>query len=68
MTTILIIAFLLAIVIALGSGMVFMIKDDGDSHRTVRALTWRIGLSLTLIAVLALGYYMGWIQPHGIRP
>lgn len=63
-----IVAFLLAIVAALGASMLFMVRDTGDSRRTVKALTWRIGLSLLLIVVLAVCFHFGWIQPHGIRP
>ena len=32
------------------------------------SLTWRISLSLVLFALLILGYYLGWITPHPIRP
>jgi hypothetical protein len=31
----------------------------------VRALTWRIGLSVALFLLLLLGWYLGLIQPHG---
>lgn len=66
MAKIIIVIFLVAIVTALMAGMVFLVKDDGDSKRTVRALTWRISLSLALIALLVIGYAAGWIQPHGV--
>ena len=36
------------------------------SARTVRSLSWRIGLSVVLILLIALGIYTGWIKPHGI--
>lgn len=68
MAEILIVVLLIAIVVALASGMVFLIKDGGGRERTVRALTWRIGLSLALLVVLAAGFYFGWIEPHGLRP
>ncbi|MDT0619277.1 twin transmembrane helix small protein [Salinisphaera sp. P385] len=68
MTKIIIVIFLVAIVTALMAGMVFLVKDDGDSKRTVRALTWRISLSLALITLLVIGYAAGWIQPHGVMP
>lgn len=61
-----IIAFLVAIVASLASGMVFLIRDPSSRRRTVTALTVRIGLSLLLIAFLVLAYFMGWIRPHGI--
>ncbi len=58
--------FLLAIIVALFSGLFFMLKDGSDRRRTVRALTWRVGLQVSLIAFLALAYFMGWIQPHNV--
>lgn len=61
-----VVLMLLAIVIALFSGMYFMLKDGSDKRRTVRALTWRVGLQLGLIGFLVLSYFMGWIQPHDL--
>ncbi len=68
MTQLIIIALLFAIVIALASGLFFLVRDTSNKTRTVRALTWRIGLSLTLILVLVIGYFTGWIQPHNLQP
>lgn len=63
-----IIAFLIAIVTALGSSMFFMMRDSSESRRGVKALTWRIGLSVALIVVLLLCFHFGWLHPHGITP
>lgn len=63
-----IVVFLIAIVVALFSGMYYMLKDGSDKRRTVRALSWRVGLQVALIAFLALAYVMGWIEPHGVTP
>ncbi len=65
---ILIALFLLAIVVALFSGMVFMLRDPSTNanRRTLRALSWRVGLQVALILFLVLAVFMGWIQPHGI--
>ena len=60
---ILIILFLITIVYSLGSALVFLVKDHGEGDRTVKSLTWRIGLSLVLFLFLWLAHYMGWIQP-----
>ena len=65
--TLIIINFIL-ILISLGSGVVFLAKDDGKSNRVVTSLTVRIILSISLFALLFIGYYMGEIQPHGINP
>ena len=65
---ILIVAALVAIVISLGSGMLFLIKDSGRTERTAKALTVRIGLSVALFGLLMLGIFTGHIKPHGVYP
>lgn len=57
---------LIAIVVSLFSGLLFMMKDSSGSKRTVRALTVRVALSATLIILLILGTQLGWIHPHGL--
>jgi len=64
----LIVIALLAIIVSLGSGMLFLVKDKGQGNRTVRALTIRIALSVSLFALLMLGIATGHIKPHGIYP
>ncbi len=61
-----IIGFLVVIIYNLGAGLYYMMVDKGDNDRMVRSLTWRIGLSIALIAVIGLGIWTGWIQPHDI--
>ena len=65
---ILIVLILLVILGSLASGMVFMVKDRNTSARTLKALTWRIGLSVALFILLMVGYATGLIQPHGAIP
>jgi len=65
--TLLIVAFLLVILWNLGAGLYYMLVDKGQTKRTVNALTWRIALSVALIALVVLAIYMGWITPHGIQ-
>lgn len=43
--------------------MFYLVKDRSGTDRTVKALTWRIGLSVALFALLMLGYHLGWIEP-----
>ena len=62
---IVIVALFIVIVATLFQGLWFLLKDRGESTRTVRALSWRIGLSWFLFLLLMLGYWLGWIQPHG---
>jgi hypothetical protein len=67
MKTLLIVAFLAVIVWNLGAGLYYMIVDKGTTHRTVRALSWRIGLSVALIAGVGVAIATGWIRPHGVE-
>ena len=61
-----IVILLVAIVIALVLGGVFLIKDPSKSKRTVTALSWRVGLQVALIVLLVVAVLMGWIKPHGV--
>ena len=60
----LVILILLGIVGSLGSALVYLFKDTNDSRRTVRALTWRISLSVALFVLLLVSYWLGLIQPR----
>ena len=64
----LVIVIFIAILLSLGSAMVFLIKDRGGSTRTAKALTLRIGISIALFGLLFLLWWLGLITPHGIRP
>jgi protein-S-isoprenylcysteine O-methyltransferase Ste14 len=65
-TTIVIFILLAAILYNLGAGLYFMMTDRGSTNRTVKALTWRIGLSVLLILLVIVGILLGIIKPHGI--
>ncbi|AAU90646.1 hypothetical protein MCA0130 [Methylococcus capsulatus str. Bath] len=66
---VLIVLVLVVIVASLGSALFYLVKDgDRRSPRTVRALTVRIGLSIALFLALLLGYALGFLRPHGLRP
>jgi succinate dehydrogenase/fumarate reductase cytochrome b subunit len=65
-TTILIIVLFAAILYNLGAGLYFMMTDKGQTDRTVKALTRRIGLSVFLIVLVLIGIWAGIIKPHGI--
>lgn len=60
------IAFVL-IIASLASALVFLMRDKGKTNRTVNALAMRVGLSITLFLMLLGAYYMGWIEPTGLR-
>ena len=61
-----VIVMLLLVVASLGSGLVFMIRDQGRGSRTVKALTVRVALSMGLFLLLLLAYAAGLIAPHGL--
>ncbi len=50
------------IIASLASALVFLVRDDRDSKRMVRALALRVGLSITLFLVLLISHRMGWIS------
>ena len=56
---IIVILFMLFIAGSLISAGYFLVKDRGQSDRTVKALTVRIILSVVIFALLMLGYYFG---------
>ena len=56
---IVVILFVVLILVSLGSALYFMVKDKGGSTRTAKALTWRVVFSITLFALLMLGYHFG---------
>ena len=43
-----------------------MTTGKGDSGKMVRALTWRISLSVGLLLLMLFAAHQGWIMPHGI--
>jgi hypothetical protein len=63
---IIIVVLLGLIVLSLGASMFSMIKDRENSNRTVSLLTIRIALSIVTFIFIAISFYMGWIQPHGV--
>ncbi len=57
---------LILIVVALFSGLFFLMKEDGHSQKALRSLIIRVALSLLLIFLLVFSFYMGWIVPHPV--
>jgi len=63
----LIIGTLLAILWSLGTALYHLSKGRSDSSdKMLRALTWRITLSLGLFILLLVAARQGWIAPHGL--
>lgn len=64
---IIVIVMLALILASLFSALVFLFKDKGRGKRTAQALTWRIGLSITLFLMLMAGFHFGIIPPGGLH-
>jgi hypothetical protein len=52
------------ILVALGSALMFLVRDRGATNRTVNALTVRVALSVLLLLFIWFSYWMGWIEPR----
>jgi uncharacterized BrkB/YihY/UPF0761 family membrane protein len=63
-----VVLMLIAIVVSLGSALFHLSRGKGDSKKMLRALTWRISLSVLLFALLMLAYSRGLLQPHAVGP
>ena len=60
----LVIALLALIVISLGKAMFHLSSPrPEDANKMVKALAWRIGLSVGLFVLLIVAYYAHWISP-----
>jgi len=66
MFKIIMVAILLFIIYSLGVAFVAFIKKDADSDKMLKALTYRIALSVGLIVLMMIGAQFGLISPHGI--
>ena len=51
-----IILVMIGIIVSLGFGLYFLVKDSGKTERTVRSLTIRVGLAALLLIILAIGF------------
>jgi len=61
-----IVTILLFIIFSLGVALFAFVKKDPDSDRMIKALTFRIALSIGLLIFMMLGAQFGLISPHGI--
>jgi len=60
---IIVLVLLAAIVLALFSGLFFLVKDRDhpNSPRLLTALKVRVGLSILLVLLLVVSFQMGWL-------
>ncbi|HED17490.1 MAG TPA: twin transmembrane helix small protein [Gammaproteobacteria bacterium] len=68
MFKLLVMLFLASVLFSLGSGLYYMMKDKGKGDRAVKALTWRISISIFLFVLLLIGAQFGLVEPHGVTP
>lgn len=68
MIKIILIAVFLLIIVSLGSALFYLVKHNPDvsSEKTVKALTFRIGLSILLFIFVFILVATGIFKPHGI--
>ena len=55
---------LIATVVSLFSGLVFLVKDEGNSNRLVTALTVRVVLAVVTVTLIAWGFFSGQLVSH----
>jgi hypothetical protein len=56
MFNLVIIVVMFAILVSLGAGLFFLVRDRGRSERTVISLSIRVALSVLLLVLLAWGF------------
>ncbi len=64
---IIVFCFLALIVFNLFHGLYFLVTGKEKGRGTVRALSWRIGLSAFLFFLLILFKLFGWVEPHSLK-
>lgn len=60
---IILITLFLIVVAMLFQALFFLARDKGESKRTVKALTWRIGLSVLLFVLILVLWAAGLLKP-----
>jgi hypothetical protein len=65
MLKLVVVLILVGVMGSLFSALFFLLRDRGASRRTVKALSFRVGLSMVLFALLMLAFRAGWIPGHG---
>ncbi|WP_370277424.1 twin transmembrane helix small protein [Pontibacterium sp.] len=68
MFKVLLVVLFLAAVISLFSGLFFILKDQGQSGRTVKALSLRVLFCVLLLLALAYGILSGNLTPNNPWP
>jgi DUF2909 family protein len=65
----LVVAMLVLILISLAKALFHLTSSKPeDGAKMVKALAWRIGLSVALFVLLIVAFYSGWIAPPHMVP
>jgi hypothetical protein len=65
----LVVAMLVLILISLAKALFHLTSGKSEAGAAmVKALAWRIGLSVALFVLLIVAYYSGWIDPQRVVP
>ncbi len=65
----LVVAMLVLVLISLAKALFHLSSTKPeDGAKMVKALAWRIGLSVALFVLLLVGYFSGWIEPQHVVP
>ena len=63
-----VIVLLIAAVVSLARALMSLVRNEGKSGKTMRALAWRVGFSAMVFVFSLVSMMMGWIQPHDVNP
>ena len=63
-----VIVLLIAAVVSLARALMSLVRNEGKSGKTMRALAWRVGLSAMGFVFILVSMMMGGIQPHDVNP
>ena len=63
---IIVVILFLFILGSLASALFHLLTSRESNPKTVKALTYRIGLSVLAFIVLIMSASLGWIQPHSL--
>ncbi|WP_120997899.1 twin transmembrane helix small protein [Stutzerimonas urumqiensis] len=58
-----IVLLLVAVMVSLFSGLVFLVRDDSSRRRVLAALTVRVSLTAVLVLLIGWGFYSGELKP-----
>ncbi|MGH8161669.1 MAG: twin transmembrane helix small protein [Gammaproteobacteria bacterium] len=62
---IIIVVLFALVVLSLGQALYYLAHDRGESKRTMKALSWRVGLAGLLLVLLFALWGAGVLHPHG---